>query len=282
MSIVVAGATGNLGRLVVESLLARGVAPDEVVAAGRSQDKLADLGAPGVRTAVFDYEAPADGVLEAGDTVLLTSLPVPGNRVELHGNAIDAAAKAGVARIVYTSAAHADDTPLVLAPEHKGTELRLAASGVPFTILRNNWYTENYGQTVKQAAETGVILGSAGEGRVASATRADYAAATAAVLSTAGHENAVYELSGDTAWTFTQFAATLAGLLGRDVEYRSVSPDEHLAALVGAGLDEATAGFVVALDGNIRGGALADATPDLSRLAGRHSTPLADGLRALI
>jgi NAD(P)H dehydrogenase (quinone) len=282
MSIVVAGATGNLGRLVVESLLARGVAPDEVVAAGRSRDRLADLGARGVRTAVFDYEAPADGLLEAGDTVLVTSLPVPGNRIELHGTAIDAAAKAGVARIVYTSAAHAEDTPLVIAPEHKGTEMRLAASGVPFTILRNNWYTENYGQTVTQAAQTGVILGSAGEGRVASATRADYAAATAAVLSTDGHENAVYELSGDTAWTFTEFAATLAGLLGRDVEYRSVSPDEHLAALVGAGLDEATAGFVVALDGNIRGGALADATPDLSRLAGRPSTPLAEGLRTLL
>jgi NAD(P)H dehydrogenase (quinone) len=282
MSIVVAGATGHLGRLVVESLLARGVAPDEVVAAGRSPEKLAELGGLGVRTAVFDYEAPADGVLEAGDTVLLTSLPVPGNRVQLHGNAIDAAAKAGVGRIVYTSAPHADDTPLVLAPEHKGTEQRLVASGVPYTILRNNWYTENYGQTVAQAARTGVILGSAGEGRVASATRADYAAATAAALSTDGHENAVYELSGDTAWSFPEFAATLAGLLGRDVEYRSVSPEEHLAALVAAGVNEGTAGFVVALDGNIREGTLADATPELSRLAGRPSTPLADGLRALL
>jgi NAD(P)H dehydrogenase (quinone) len=281
MSIVVAGATGHLGRLVVERLLDRGVAPDEIVAAGRSLDRVADLGARGVRTAVLDYDAPADGVLEPGDTFLLTSMPVPGVRVAQHRNALEAAMKAGVARVVYTSAAHADDTPLVLAPEHRATEELIVASGLPFTILRNNWYTENYAGTLAQARVSGVVVGSAGSGRVASATRDDYATATAATLATDGHENAVYELSGDTAWDFTELAAALATVLGRDVDYRSVSPEEHLAILVEAGLDEATAGFVVALDANIRAGALADATRDLSRLAGRPSTPLVDGLRAL-
>jgi NAD(P)H dehydrogenase (quinone) len=282
MSIVVAGATGQLGRLVVEQLLARGIAPDEVVAAGRSADMLAKLAERGVRTAVFDYDAPDASVFEAGDTFLLTSGPVPGNRVQQHGNALDAAIKAGVARVVYTSAPHADDTTLVLAPEHAGTEAVIKASGMPYTIVRNNWYTENYAQTVAQAAQTGEIVGSAGSGRVASATRADYAAAIAAVLTTDGHQNAVYELTGDTAWNFDEFAATLSTVLGREVTYRSVSPEEHLAVLTGAGLDEATAGFVVALDGNIREGTLADATPDLSRLAGRPSTPLEPALRALV
>ena len=282
MSIVVAGATGQLGRLVVEQLLTRGIAPDEVVAAGRSADMLAQLGKLGVRTAVFDYDAPDPGVFEAGDTFLLTSGPVPGDRVRQHGNALDAAIEAGVARVVYTSAAHADDTPLVLAPEHAATEALIKASGVPYTIVRNNWYTENYAQTVAQAKDTGVVVGSAGTGRVASATRADYAAAIAAVLATDGHRNAEYELSGDTAWDFDEFAATLSTVLGREVTYRSVSPEEHLAILTGVGLDEATAGFVVALDQNIREGTLADASPDLSRLAGRPSTPLADGLRALV
>jgi NAD(P)H dehydrogenase (quinone) len=281
MSIVVAGATGHLGRLVVERLLDRGVAPDEIVAAGRSLDRVADLGARGVRTAVLDYDAPADGVLEPGDTFLLTSMPVAGVRVAQHRNALEAAMKAGVARVVYTSAAHADDTPLVLAPEHRATEELIVASGLPFTILRNNWYTENYAGTLAQARVSGVVVGSAGSGRVASATRDDYATATATALATDGHVNAVYELSGDTAWDFTELAAALATVLGRDVDYRSVSPEEHLAILVEAGLDEATAGFVVALDGNIRAGALADATRDLSRLAGRPSTPLVDGLRAL-
>lgn len=282
MSIVVAGATGQLGRLVVEQLLTRGIAPDEVVAAGRSADMLAQLGKLGVRTAVFDYDAPDPGVFEAGDTFLLTSGPVPGDRVRQHGNALDAAIEAGVARVVYISAAHADDTPLVLAPEHAATEALIKASGVPYTIVRNNWYTENYAQTVAQAKDTGVVVGSAGTGRVASATRADYAAAIAAVLATDGHRNAEYELSGDTAWDFDEFAATLSTVLGREVTYRSVSPEEHLAILTGVGLDEATAGFVVALDQNIREGTLADASPDLSRLAGRPSTPLADGLRALV
>jgi NAD(P)H dehydrogenase (quinone) len=141
--------------------------------------------------------------------------------------------------------------------------------------------TENYAGTLDQARSSGVVVGSAGTGRVASATRDDYATAIAAVLATAGHDNAVYELSGDTAWDFGELAAALATVLGRDVEYRSVSPEEHLAILTGAGLDEPTAGFVVALDGNIRDGALADATPDLSRLAGRPSTPLVDALREM-
>lgn len=282
MSIVVAGATGQLGRLVVEQLLARGIAPDEVVAAGRSTDMLARLGELGVRTAVFDYDDPDASVFAPGDTFLLTSGPVPGNRVRQHGNALDAAVEAGVARVVYTSAPHADDTTLVLAPEHAGTEALITASGVPYTIVRNNWYTENYGQTVAQAARTGEIVGSAGTGRVASATRADYAAAIAAVLATDGHRDAVYELTGDSAWDFGEFAATLSTVLGREVTYRPVPPAEHLAVLTGAGLDEATAGFVVALDGNIREGTLAGATSDLSRLAGRPSTPLEPALRALV
>jgi NAD(P)H dehydrogenase (quinone) len=282
MSIVVAGASGHLGRLVVEQLLARGIAPDEVVAAGRSLDRLADPAGRGVRTAVFDYDAPDPGVFAAGDTFLLVSLPEPGDRVRQHGNALDAAAKAGVARVVYTSAPHADDTTLVLAPEHAATEALIKASGLSYTIARNNWYTENYAPTVAQAAQTGVVLGSAGSGRVASATRADYAAAIAAILATDGHHDSTYELTGDTAWDFDEFAATLGTVLGRDVVYRSVSPQEHLAVLVEAGLDEAVAGFVVALEGNIREGTLAGATRDLSRLAGRPSTPLLEGLRALV
>jgi len=281
MSIVVAGATGHLGRLVVERLLDRGVAPYEIVAAGRVLDRVADLGARGVRTAVFDYDAPAPGVLAGGDTFLLTSMPVLGVRVAQHRNALEAAAKAGVARVVYTSAPHADDTPLVLAPEHKATEELITASGVPYTIVRNNWYTENYAGTLDEARQTGLLVSSAGAGRVAIATRDDYATGIAAVLSTAGHHNAVYELSGDTAWDFGELAAALATALGRDVEYRPVSPEEHLAILVDAGLDEATAGFVVAMDGNIRDGALADATPELARLAGRPTTPLLDAVRTM-
>lgn len=284
MSIVITGATGQLGRLVVTELLDRGVPAGHVVAGGRNLDKITDLAARGVTTTRFDYDDPAsmDAALSPGDTLLLISSDAVGARVAQHRAAVDAAVRAGASRLLYTSVLAADDSPLVLAPDHVETERLVKGSGIPYTILRNGWYTENYGQALQQAAATGEVLTSAGDGRVASATRADYAAATAGALTTDGHENAVYELSGDHAWSFDELAAAFTTLLGRPVVHRSVTPEEHLAALVGAGLDEQTAGFLVALDAGTRAGALALTTGDLSRLAGRPSTALLDGLRPLL
>lgn len=280
MTIVVTGATGHLGRLVVESLLERGIPAADIRALGRRADRLAPLAERGVGTAVIDFDRPEtlDEAFRGADALLLVSGSEVGQRVPQHRNAIDAAVRAGVGRIVYTSAPKASDSALILAPEHAETERLLAASGLPTTILRNNWYTENYVGTLDQAAATGEILGSAGEGRVASATRADYADAAAVVLTTPGHEGAVYELSGDVAWAFDELAAVASELLGREVVYRSVSPEEHAAALAGAGLDEGTVGFVVALDGNIRDGLLGEAAPTLAELIGRPTTSLAEGL----
>lgn len=280
MTIVVTGATGHLGRLVVESLLERGVPAADIRALGRRADRLAPLAERGVGTAVIDFDRPEtlDDAFRGADALLLVSGSEVGQRVPQHRNAIDAAVRTGVGRIVYTSAPKASDSALILAPEHAETERLLAASGLPTTILRNNWYTENYVGTLDQAAATGEILGSAGEGRVASATRADYAEAAAVVLTTPGHEGAVYELSGDAAWTFDELAAVASELLGREVVYRSVSPEEHAAALTAAGLDEGTVGFVVALDGNIRDGLLGEAAPTLAELIGRPTTSLAEGL----
>ncbi|MGW6130997.1 SDR family oxidoreductase [Cellulomonas sp. NPDC055163] len=284
MSVVVTAATGHLGRLVVAELLARGVPAADVVATGRRVEALADLAAQGVRVVASDYADPESlrAAFEGADTVLLISGNEVGQRVTQHGNAIEAAKAAGVGRLVYTSAPRATTSDLVLAPEHKATEELLAASGLTTTVLRNNWYTENYVATLEQARATGEVVGSAGEGRVASATRADFAAAAAVVLTTPGHDGTVYELGGDTAWTHHELAAAIGEVLGREVVYRPVSPEEHLAVLTTAGLDEGTAGFVVALDGNIREGALADVTGDLSRLTGRPTTSLVDGLRAAV
>jgi len=280
MTIVVTGATGHLGRLTVDSLLARGVAASDIRALGRSAERLAPLAAQGVETGVIDFEKPETltAAFAGADAVLLVSGSEVGKRVPQHRNAIEAAEAAGVGRLVYTSAPHATDGGLVLAPEHKATEELLAASSLPVTILRNNWYTENYTGLIDQAAATGEIVGSAGDGRVASASRKDYAEAAAVVLTTDGHEGAVYELSGDVAWTFDELASAVGALAGREVVYRSVTPEEHTSILTGAGLDEGTAGFVVALDGNIRDGELADATSTLAELIGRPTTPLAQGL----
>ncbi|MET0991628.1 MAG: SDR family oxidoreductase [Lacisediminihabitans sp.] len=283
MSLIVTGASGHLGSLVVESLLERGVAPEQIVATGRRVDALAPFAARGVRTAELDYSRPEtiDAVLSAGDTVLLVSGSEVGQRAAQHQNVIDAAVRAGAARIVYTSAPHATTSALVLAPEHKATEEAILASGLPYTILRNNWYSENYADTIAQATATGFFIGSVGDGLVASASRKDYADAAAVALTSPDLAGSIFELSGDTAWDYTELAAAISAVADREVEYRDLSPEAHADALRGFGLDEGTVGFVVALDGNIRDGLLSETSGDLSRLIGRPTTPLVDGLRAL-
>ncbi|WP_029291799.1 SDR family oxidoreductase [Cellulomonas sp. HZM] len=284
MTIVVTGATGHLGRLVVEGLLDAGTPADQVVATGRSAERLAELAARGVRTAAVVYEdrASVAAALAGADTLVLVSGSEVGRRIEQHTNLVEEAVAAGVRRIVYTSITHADTSDHVLAPEHRATEELVRASGLAWTFLRNNWYSENYASSLAQARATGEILTSTGDGRVASASRADYAAAAVAVALGDGHDGRVYELTGDVAWTSDDLAATLGELLGTTVTRREVTPDEHRAALVAAGLDEGTAGFVVALDQDTARGLLAEVTPDLRDLVGRPTTPLADTLRTFV
>ncbi len=279
-TIAVTAATGQLGRLVVQDLLDRGAEPVAVVRDAGKAAAILPAGAE-VRVASYDDRGALEAALGGVDTVVLISGSEVGQRVRQHTAVVEAARAAGVTRVIYTSAPHADTTSLVLAPEHKATEEVLVASGLGWTILRNNWYHENYTGQVAQAAESGVLLGSAGEGRTASAARRDYAEAAAAVAVGEGHENRVYELAGDHAWTMPELAAAITEVTGRAVEYRGLPSSEHLAALSAAGLDEGTAGFVVALDANVAEGALADnSTGDLRRLIGRPTAPLVDGLRA--
>jgi NAD(P)H dehydrogenase (quinone) len=280
MSIVVTGATGHLGRLVVEALLERGVDPADVVATGRTVELLDDLAERGVRVERLDFDAVPESVswLGAGDVVLLVSGSEVGKRVPQHRAVVDLAKRSGVARVVYTSAPAADDTTLVVAPEHAATERVIRESGLPFTLLRNGWYTENYERTFEQARATGVVAGSAGDGRFASAPRSDFAEAAAVVLTTDGHEGSVYELSGDLTWDFDEFAAVAGEALGREVTYRRLTPEEHLRTLVDAGLDEANAGFVVALDQNAADGLLGVTTGELGALIGRPTVPLRETL----
>ncbi|NEN07240.1 SDR family oxidoreductase [Diaminobutyricibacter tongyongensis] len=284
MTILVTGATGQLGRLVIDHLIARGVDPATIRAAGRNPDKLAEFASRGIQTAVIDFEVPGTLVpaFAGVDALLFVSGSEVGKRMPQHRNAIDAAVAAGVGRIVYTSAPHADTTELPVAPEHKATEALLAASGLPVTVLRNNWYTENYVAPLEQARETGTVVSSAGDGRIGSATRNDYADAAAVVLSTPGHEGKVYELAGDVAWSFDDLAAAFSEIIGSEVVYTPVEPEEYARILRDAGLDEGTVGFVVALDQATRDGALADVTGDLSALIGHPTTSLVDGLRAAI
>lgn len=283
MTILVTAASGHLGRLVLDSLLDRGVEPATIRAGARRPETLAEYAERGVEVVPLDYADPvsAKAAVDGVDRVLLISSSEVGQRVAQHGHVIDAAAAAGVGQLVYTSAPRATSSDLVLAPEHKATEELIGASGLPATILRNNWYTENYAQDLEVAREHGVLVTSAGDGRVPSASRADFAAAAAVVLTTEGHAGQVYELAGDVAWDFPTLAAAMAEVLGREVVVQQLTPEERVAQLTQVGLDAGTAGFVAALEGNIRDGALDHADGTLSRLLGRPTTPLVEGLRAL-
>lgn len=279
MTILVTGATGNLGRIIIASLIERGADPQSIIGGARDVAKGADLG---VRVVHLDYTDPDSiaAALEGVDSVVLVSGSEVGQRVAQHRAVIDAARAAGVSKFVYTSAPKATTSDLVLAPEHKATEELIAAAGLPAVILRNNWYTENYAADLARASETGVLAAGVGEGRVASASRKDFADAAAVVLLEDGHIGEVYELGGDVAWNYDDLAAAISEVSGRPVRYQPLTAEEQTAALEAAGLDAGTVGFVVALDAGIRDGALAEADGTLARLIGRPTTPLVEGLRA--
>lgn len=281
MTILVTGASGHLGRHVVDSLLSRGVAASDIVAGVRTPSKAAPLADLGVQLATLDY-LDADSVanaLDGVDTVLLISGSDVGQRFAGHKNVIDAAEKAGVTKFVYTSAPKATTFDYALGAEHRATEQALAASTLPAVVLRNNWYTENYTQDVLGAAESGVIAAAVGDAKVASASRKDYADAAAVVLTEDGHVGRTYELAGDTSWTYAELAATASEILGREVTYTSLTAEQRQQALEGFGLPAEVAGFVTGIDTAIAGGVLADTDGTLSTLIGRPTTPLVEGLR---
>jgi NAD(P)H dehydrogenase (quinone) len=284
MSIVVTATSGHLGRLIVRDLLARGVPAADVVAGARSLDAVADLAAAGVRTAVIDYADPAtvEAALSAGDTFVLVSGNELATRDAQQADAVDAAKRAGVAHLVYTSGLRAAESPSPIAASHAASEKVVRDSGIPFTLLRNGWYTENYARTLPAVRDSGVLLSSVGDGRVASATRIDFAQAVGAVVTTDGHLGRTYELSGDVAWTYDDLAAAFSELLGRDVVHRSVTPAQHQEALQGAGVPAEMAAMAVAVDAGIRAGAFAYQNGDLAHLIGRPTTPLVEGLRPLV
>ena len=235
--IVVTGATGQLGRLVIRTLLQK-VPAGDIVAAVRSPEKAADLAALGVAVRRADHTQPDSlaAAFAGADKLLLISSSEVGQRVPQHRAVIDAAKRAGVKLIAYTSLLRADTSPLGLAAEHKQTEALLRASGLPFVLLRNGWYTENYAASAPAALARGAVLGSAGRGRIASAARADYAAAAAAVLTLDGQAGRVYELAGDASYTLAELAAEIARQSGKAVEYRDLPEAEYRAALIGFGL----------------------------------------------
>jgi NAD(P)H dehydrogenase (quinone) len=279
MKIAITGATGNLGYHVVNGLLER-LPSQDVIAVVRDETKAAGLAQRGavVRVAAYGDPGALKKAFAGVEKVLLISSSEVGQRFSQHQNVIEAANAAGVKHIVYTSAPQATTTVLIVAPEHKATEEFIYEYGMPYTIVRNNWYTENYAQQIEVARKTGVMVAAVGKGRVASASRADFAAGAIAVLLGQDHEGKVYELGGDYAWDYEELAKAISEIIQKSVVYKSVDPETLVRMLKDAGQDERIAGFTAALDSNIAAGLLAEVTGQLSALIGRPTTPLKKGL----
>lgn len=273
--ILVTGATGQLGRLVIEQLL-KTEAPESIIAAVRSPEKAADLATQGVQVRALDYTNPASiqTALKGVEKVLLISSSEVGQRFPQHKNVIDAAKAEGVSLLAYTSLLNATDSKLALAAEHVQTEAALAESGMPHVLLRNGWYTENYLASIPPALEFGAFIGSAKEGRIASAGRIDYAAAAAKVLTTEGHAGKTYELAGDESYTLAELVAELNSQTGKSVVYQDLPEAEFAAALKGAGLPDGLADMLADSDAAAAEGGLFDNSKTLSQLIGRPTTPL--------
>ncbi|UMY18879.1 SDR family oxidoreductase [Methylobacterium organophilum] len=281
----VTGASGQLGRLVIDALLAR-VPAERIVAglrdpAGAAAASFRDRG---IAVRVADYARPDTlAAAFAGiDRLLLISSSEIGQRVAQHRNVVEAAKAAGVGFLAYTSVLRADTSPLGLAEEHRRSEALVTGSGLPHALLRNGWYTENYTASIPPALAHGVFLGSAGEGRIASAARIDYAEAAAAVLTAPEPQTRIYELAGDAAYTLAQFAETVAALSGKPVAYRDLPEAEFKAALLGAGLPDFVASLLADSDAAAAKGALDDDGHALSTLIGRPTTPFADTIAAAL
>ncbi|HFZ1710209.1 TPA: SDR family oxidoreductase [Citrobacter sedlakii] len=281
--IAITGATGQLGHHVIESLL-KTVPASQVVAIVRHPAKAATLSQRGITVRQADYsdESAFTTALQGVEKLLLISSSEVGQRAVQHRNVINAAKTAGVKFIAYTSLLHADRSPLGLHLEHVETEKMLAGSGIPYTLLRNGWYSENYLASAPAALEHGVFIGAAGEGKIASATRADYAAAAARVLSTDGHAGKVYELAGDDAWTLSQLADELSQQSGKHIVYQNLSEADFAAALQGAGLPAGLADMLADSDIGASEGGLFDNSRTLSQLIGRPTTTLADSVRTML
>lgn len=281
--IAVTGATGQLGRLVINALLKK-VPANEIIAAVRNPEKASDLAALGLQVRKADYSQPAtlDAAFQGVDKLLLISSSEVGQRVAQHTAVINAAKHAGVKLLAYTSLLHADKSVLGLGEEHRATEALLRESGLPVVLLRNGWYTENYAASIAPALAHGAFIGAVGNGRIASAAREDYAQAAAAVLTQEGQAGKVYELAGDDSYTLAEFSAEIARQSGKPVVYQDLSEADFKQALISAGLPEGFASMLADSDAGAAQGGLFDDSHTLSKLISRPTTPYAKVIAAAL
>jgi NAD(P)H dehydrogenase (quinone) len=278
----VTGATGKLGRLVLDEMLQK-VAPGDVVALARDPAALSDYAMKGVQVRQADYDDPAsvDAALKGVDRVLLISGNAVGQRGRQHGNVIEAAKKNGASYLAYTSILNARESKLALAPEHKETEEMLENSGLNHDVLRMPWYSDNYVGGIAPAVAAGAIYGASGQGRFSTASRADLAAGAAAALVN-GKGGDIYELAGDTSWTMDDFAAEVSKHSGKPVKYINQSEADYTKTLEGSGLPPPVAALLASTSYLAGEGQLYNDQRQLSQLSGRPTTPIGETIKAAL
>ena len=283
MKIAITGATGQLGQWVIQSLL-KNTAAANIVALVRNESKAANLKAQGIELRLFDYDTPTTlaSALSGIDKLLLISANEVGRRTAQHKAVIAAAQQAGVPYIAYTSLLNADHSPLGLAQEHRETESLIKASGLQYTFLRNNWYSENYLAGVTHTVEIGTLYGTAGEGKISSAARVDYAEAAANVLTTSGHENKTYELAGSISFTLADLASDIANVSGKEITYQNLSAEDYTQALTQAGLPAGLVDIIVNADIQTEKGAMFSDCKDLEQLIGHPTTAIKEQVAAIL
>lgn len=283
MKIAITGATGQLGQLVIHSLL-KNTAAENIVALVRNESKAADLKAKGIELRHFDYDAPETlaSALSGIDKLLLISANEVGRRTPQHKAVIDAAKQAGVPYIAYTSLLNADTSPLGLAQEHRETERLIKDSGLKYTFLRNNWYSENYLGAVAHTVEIGTLYGAAGLGKISSASRQDYAEAAAKILTSEGHDNKTYELAGSTSFTLADLAKDIAEISGKAVTYQNLTAADYSQALLQAGVPASLVDVIVDADVQTEKGAMFSESKDLENIIGHKTTPIKDQVKAIL
>lgn len=280
MKIGITGATGQLGSLVIDHLKSK-TAAENLVALVRNQEKAAGFG---VESRTFDYNdsETLKQSLSGIDYLLLISSSEVGQRARQHKNVIEAAKEAGVKWIVYTSLLHADTSTLSLADEHLATEALLAEAGIPVTILRNGWYTENYLGSVDSALKAGAFIGSAGEGKISSAARNDFAEAAAVVITDPQHQGKIYELAGDESYTLSDLAGEISKQAGKEIPYNNLEEAQYAGILESVGLPAGFAQAIAGWDVSASKGDLFDDSKTLSKLIQRPTTPLSESVSQVL
>ncbi len=283
MKIAITGATGQLGSIVIEKLLLQTEA-NNIVALVRNPAKATHLTAQNIEVREFDYDRPETLVpaLSGIDKLLLISANEVGRRTPQHKAVIDAAKVAGVPYLAYTSLLRADTSPLDLAQEHRETEKLIQDSGLYYTFLRNNWYSENYLAGVAHTIEIGTLFGAAQDGRISSASRIDYAEAAAKVLTSTGHDNQTYELAGSQSFSLSELATLIGQAASKNINYQNISAEEYTQGLTQAGLPAGLVAVIVDADIQTIQGAMYSDSQDLEQLIGRKTTNIQDTIKAAL